>query len=170
METAIGLISRDNYYLSLAFLVSLLSKDTTKVGAVAVMDDGTIFTGYNGLFPKGNDLILQERPLKYSAVIHAEINCLNRAGLERCRQQKNLNVYTTFAPCAPCTSQLVNHGVKRVVYASDYKSQVNDTAIADLIRRKGFANGEYAFELVKYDGPLEYSHSLMGTAQKLIKS
>lgn len=155
-------ISWDNLCLSMAFLISCKSHDTrTKVGCVAMLDSKELFMGYNGGPSDFNDALLAT-DLKHSIVLHAEHNCLNQIGLERARQQKNLTIYTTFRPCPNCALILVHFNVKRVVYFSDYKSKVNDDNLLELIRKRGYIYGEYAFSLEKYSGDLLFKHEHMG--------
>jgi dCMP deaminase len=159
-------ISWDSYFMSLAFLVSARSKDpSTKVGAVLVMDDKSIFTGYNGCPSNFNDEILSG-PDKYHYVRHAEENALDFAGLERCRQQSNLTIYITFKPCPRCALKIAHFNVKNVIYYSEYKSGVNDDILVENIRNKGYTklwkHVEVAFNLKKYEGDLLFSHTHMG--------
>lgn len=168
MDIIPNYVSWDNYFMSLAFLVSTRSKDrNTKVGAVVVMDDKSIFTGYNGCPRYFNDDLLAT-PDKHSYVRHAEDNALDFAGLERCRSQHGLTLYTTIAPCPKCALKLAHFNVKRVVYYSNYKSTVNDFGLSEKIRMAGAEPSEhpsyvYTIERYKdYNGELLFSHSHMG--------
>lgn len=101
-------------FLDLAAHVSQWSKDTTKVGAVAVSDARAILeTGYNGL-PRGvADLPERmERPAKYLWTAHAEENLVAHAAR---KVLEGSTVYVTHLCCAACTRMLINSGVSRVV-------------------------------------------------------
>jgi len=115
-------ISWDQYFMSMAILVSLRSKDpSSKVGAVLVRDKKIIGTGYNG-FPSGCDETqfpwsreVEEKGwlnTKYPYVIHAEANALlNTVTLPRDSQ-----LYVTLFPCNECAKLLVQGGITRVTY------------------------------------------------------
>lgn len=126
----------DLRFLKLAQIISEWSKDTgTKCGAVIVRPDMTIAsTGYNG-FPRGMrddiDLYL-DKEKKYSRVIHSEVNALLTA-------KEPLQGYTLygwpFTPCDRCAVQIIQAGIKRVVFAQipDNGSSVFKTqGMADL--------------------------------------
>jgi dCMP deaminase len=73
-------ISWDQYFMSMAYLVSMKSKDkSTKVGCVIVgPDNEVVSTGYNS-FPRllnDNVAARSERPLKYMFIEHAERNAI----------------------------------------------------------------------------------------------
>lgn len=158
----VTLPSWDAYFMGLAFYVSIRSRDpSTKVGAVAVMDDKSFFTGYNGCPSNFNDLLLNTDS-KYSFVRHGEENALDFAGLERCRNQKSLVLYVTIKPCPKCALKLIHFNVKRVVYYSEYKSTVNDENLLEKIRNRGGLAGDPAFELSKFEGEIPFKHSHMG--------
>ena len=100
-------ISWDEYFMGIASLSALRSKDpNTKVGACIVDDDNKVVSiGYNGM-PKGVD----ESQLswnkgegldsKYLYVCHAEFNAIlntrNGSALKGCR------LYVTLFPCNEC--------------------------------------------------------------------
>jgi dCMP deaminase len=106
----------DEYFLLLATTASLKSKDpSTQVGAAIARPDNTIVTlGYNG-FPRGvadTPERLNDRPTKYSLVVHAEVNAILSA-------RESLNGYTmycTLMPCDRCFVQMIQCGIKRVVF------------------------------------------------------
>lgn len=155
-------VSWDSYFMSLAYLASTRSHDKrTKCGAIVVFDNNSCVTGYNGCPSGFNDSLLDSED-KYHVVLHAEDNALMQAGLERCRQQKKLQLFVTFKPCPRCALLLVHYGVKRVVYHSEYKSGTNDDRLLELIRARGYIGTEPVFSLEKYTGNLFFSHSHLG--------
>jgi dCMP deaminase len=106
----------DLRFLKLAKEVSSWSKDcSTQIGAVIVRNVNEIVSlGYNG-FPKG-DLDLEEdyanRDIKYSKVIHGEINALRFANFA----VNGCTLYTyPFESCAKCAKEFCHQGIKRVV-------------------------------------------------------
>ena len=110
----------DQYFLGIAQLVSLKSKDrSTKVGAVIVGPDNEIrSTGYNG-FPRGlNDEAehRHERPAKYMYTEHAERNAIFNAAMHGI-PLKGCTMYINFSlfPCTDCTRALIQSGIVAVV-------------------------------------------------------
>mgnify|MGYP002526113924 CR=1 FL=1 len=123
----------DSYFMSIALVTSLKSKDiNTKVGAVLVdMDRHIIGTGYNG-FPKGidDDLFPSERDghwlaTKYLYVVHAELNCI----LNSIASLKGSTMYATLHPCNECAKAIVQAGITEVVYLFD-KHHDDDAYVA----------------------------------------
>jgi dCMP deaminase len=101
-------------FLGLAKSVSTWSKDTTKVGAVAVDIHRRILeTGYNGL-PRGVEDRPErmDRPAKYLWTSHAEMNLVAHAARDRLAGS---TVYVTHLCCAGCARSLINAGVARIV-------------------------------------------------------
>jgi dCMP deaminase len=107
----------DEYFLRIAGVAAQKSKDpSTKVGAVIVRPDRTIVSvGYNG-FPRGvadTPQRLNDRPTKYSLVVHAEMNAILSA-------RESLNGYTLytvpFMPCDRCFVHVIQAGIKRVCF------------------------------------------------------
>lgn len=122
-------ISWDEYFMGIAMLSSMRSKDpSTQVGACIVNENKKIMSvGYNG-FPHGcsDDDFPWERAgdseidTKYPFVCHAELNAiLNNAGapLQGC------SIYVALFPCNECAKAIIQSGIKKVLYISDkYKN------------------------------------------------
>ncbi len=106
----------DKWFIGLAKYISTASKDpSTQVGAVIVdKQNRVISTGYNG-FAKGvkdTPERLYDREIKYSIVVHAEINAIIFAT----QPLHNSTLYLwPFLSCSQCSSVIINSGVKRVV-------------------------------------------------------
>ena len=117
-------ISWDEYFMGVAKLASLRSKDpNSQVGACIVDQDNKILSmGYNG-FPRGcsDDEFPWAREgdtleTKYAYVTHSELNAiLNYRGgsLEGCK------IYVTLFPCNECAKAIIQAGIKTVIYDSD---------------------------------------------------
>lgn len=106
----------DLRFLRLACEISSWSKDpSTKVGAVLTRDTNRIVSqGYNGFeeYDEDKEEDYLDRDIKYSKIIHAEINCLNRSdtGVSHC------TLYTyPFSPCSECAKIIAKRGISRVV-------------------------------------------------------
>ena len=100
-------ISWDEYFMGVALLASMRSKDpSTQVGACIVGPDNIILsTGYNG-FPRGcsDDEFPwaregAETETKYPFVVHAELNAILNAGGKSLRGAR---IYVALFPCNEC--------------------------------------------------------------------
>lgn len=106
----------DMRFIKLAKEVATWSKDpSTKIGAVIVSPDRRdIKLGYNGFARKMKDSpeFYENRELKYSRIIHGEINAII---LAKC----SLDGYTLytwpFMPCDRCAPVVIQSGITRVV-------------------------------------------------------
>lgn len=116
-------ISWDVYFMGIAHLSALRSKDpNTQVGAVIVDDEHKVVSiGYNG-FPRGisDDDFPWEKEgemleTKYPYVVHAELNAILNAP----RSLKNTSIYVSLFPCHECAKAIIQSGIKKVVYESD---------------------------------------------------
>ena len=99
------------------FMADLFSKDpSTKVGCVIVNNDKRVLSmGYNGN-PQGIDdenEILNERPVKYGIVVHAELNAILSAGTLGI-PLKNCNLYVTMHPCSGCAKAIIQAGIRKI--------------------------------------------------------
>ena len=112
-------LSWEEYFMTLALVASLKSKDaSTQVGAV-IVDNRTkkvISSGYNG-FPRylDDDQIPQTRPEKYLYVVHAELNAILHAE----RNLSGCTLYATVFPCSECMKAVIQSGIKTVIYLND---------------------------------------------------
>jgi len=125
MEKKQDYISWDEYFMGVARLASMRSKDPrTQVGACIVSNKNKILSiGYNG-FPNGCadddfpwDSEAESLELTKNAyVCHAELNAiLNYRG----GSLDDTKVYVTLFPCNECAKALIQSGVREVVYDSD---------------------------------------------------
>jgi dCMP deaminase len=111
--------SWEEYFMSLALVASLKSKDpSTQVGAVIIDNKARklVSSGYNG-FPRYIDdgLVPQTRPEKYLYVVHAELNAILHAQ----RELSDCSLYVTVFPCSECMKAVVQSDIKRIVYLND---------------------------------------------------
>ena len=117
------IISWDEYFMGLAHLSALRSKDpSTQVGACIVDEDKKVVSiGYNGM-PRGcqDSKMPWEREggfltTKYAYVVHAELNAI----LNSPRSVKNCTLYVSLFPCNECAKAIIQSGIKKIVYESD---------------------------------------------------
>lgn len=113
----------DARFLSLAEHVSQWSKDpSTQVGAVIVQGRNKVIgIGYNG-FARGmkdDPEMYANREVKYSRVIHAEINAL----LNAAQSVDGCTLYTTIPCCDRCAVHMIHAGIKRFVWYAPTEEQ-----------------------------------------------
>lgn len=127
-------ISWDEYFMAVAKLTSMRSKDpNTQVGAVIVSEDNRILSiGYNGS-PNGYEdemfpwtRVGDKLNTKYLYVVHAERNAiLNYRGNRR--DFENAKIYVDLFPCNECAKEIIQSGIKEVVYLSDKYANTEET-------------------------------------------
>lgn len=124
MEKRKDYISWDEYFMGVAVLSSLRSKDpSTQVGACVASDRNKVLTmGYNGMpigcndevmpWGRDGDDVLNQ---KYMYVCHAEFNAIlnARVSLDGSR------IYVTLFPCNECAKAIIQSGIKEVIYFDD---------------------------------------------------
>ena len=117
-------LSWDEYFMSVAYLASMRSKDpNTQVGACIVDANNKILSmGYNG-FPAGcsDDEFPWNRDgepfdSKYFYVTHSELNAiLNYRG----GSLEGAKLYVTLFPCNECAKAYIQARIKTIVFDSD---------------------------------------------------
>lgn len=135
-------ISWDEYFMGVAFLSGMRSKDpSTQVGACIVSQDNKILSmGYNGFpigcsddeFPWGKEAGLES---KYYYSTHSELNAiLNYRG----GSLEGAKLYVSLFPCNECAKAIIQSGIKTVVYDSDkYADSVEVQASKRMLRAAG---------------------------------
>lgn len=73
------------------------------IGAVLVIGDEIVGRGHNRRVQLG------------SAVLHAEMDCLERAGRLRAADYRRSVLYTTLSPCDMCSGAALLYGIPRIV-------------------------------------------------------
>lgn len=125
-------ISWDEYFMGVALLAAMRSKDpNTQVGACIVDSENRILsTGYNG-FPSGcsDDEYPWERDgefgcTKYPFVVHAELNAILNA---RGKNLTGAKIYVALFPCNECAKAIIQSGIKEIVYLSDKYANTEGT-------------------------------------------
>ncbi|CAM9363077.1 unnamed protein product, partial [Heterosigma akashiwo] len=143
-------ISWDDYFMAVAFLSSMRSKDpSTQVGACIVNPEKKIVgIGYNG-FPLGcgDDELPwarkaeNELDTKYPYVCHAELNAIlnkNSADVKGCA------IYVALFPCNECAKLIIQSGIREVIYMSDkYHNEPFMIASRRLLQLAGVATRQY---------------------------
>ena len=143
----------DERYLRMAFIWSENSYAIRRqVGCLIVKNNSIISDGYNGT-PSGFENVcerlagmcvdstleeLKEANLKgielvtKPYVLHAEANAITKLSKSN-QSSEGATAYITDAPCIECSKLIIQAGIKRVVYAREYRV----TEGIDLLKRAG---------------------------------
>ncbi len=134
-------ISWDEYFMSVALLSGLRSKDpNTQVGACLANEQNKIVgVGYNG-FPWGcsDDELPWAREgdyldTKYPFVCHAELNAvLNTTAYDL----RDCRIYVALFPCNECTKVIIQSGIKEIIYLSDKYKNTDSVKAAKIMLDK----------------------------------
>jgi creatinine deaminase len=80
-----------------------LAEGGIPIGSVLVIDGKIVGRGHNRRVQKG------------SAVLHAEMDCLENAGRLRARDYQRAVLYSTLSPCDMCSGAVLLYKIPRVV-------------------------------------------------------
>lgn len=124
----------NQYYMDIAKRTAQMSyAKRLQVGAVLVVNNGIIATGYNGM-PHGHnnccEFMLNGNLTTRGEVIHAEQNALNRV-VERNLRASDGTMYVTHAPCVQCAIAMKKAFVKRVIYNQEYRDEYGLTFLRE---------------------------------------
>ncbi|MEZ5465238.1 MAG: nucleoside deaminase [Lysobacteraceae bacterium] len=73
------------------------------IGSVLVIDGKIVGRGHNRRVQKG------------SAILHAEMDCLENAGRLKASDYRRATLYSTLSPCDMCSGTALLYGIPRVV-------------------------------------------------------
>jgi cytosine deaminase len=79
------------------------AKGGIPIGSVLVLDGEIIGRGHNQRVQKG------------SPILHAEMDCLEKAGRRRADEYRRATLYSTLSPCDMCSGTVLLYGIPRVV-------------------------------------------------------
>ncbi|MEX1383586.1 cytidine/deoxycytidylate deaminase family protein [Lutibacter sp.] len=122
----------DTAYMRMALEWAKLSYcERKQVGALIVKDRMIISDGFNGT-PTGFENCCEEQGNTKWYVLHAEANAILKVAgsTQSC---KNATLYITLSPCKECSKLIHQSGIKRVVYANEYK----DTSGVQFLEKAG---------------------------------
>ena len=80
-----------------------LAEGGIPIGSVLVIDGEIVGRGHN------------RRVQNSSAILHAEMDCLENAGRLKAEDYKRATLYSTLSPCDMCSGAVLLYGIKRVV-------------------------------------------------------
>ncbi len=78
------------------------------IGSVLVIDDQIVGRGHN------------QRVQKDSAVLHAEMDCLENAGRITATDYRRATLYSTLSPCDMCSGAALLYGIPRIVIGENH--------------------------------------------------
>ena len=91
-----------------------------QVGALIVKEKMIISDGYNGT-PSGFENVCEdENGLTKPYVLHAEANAITKIARSG-NNSDGATLYVTDAPCIECSKLIIQAGIRRVVYAKQYR-------------------------------------------------
>ena len=140
-------ISWSEYFMGIAFISSLRSKDPrTQVGACIVDTENHILsTGYNGAPLNLNDDDLPWNSLgeengdimniKNTFVCHAEANAIDNYNGNK-EKLNNSAIYVTLFPCVECAKRIIQNKIKKVIFLKQYSSLEQITAANYLFEKE----------------------------------
>ncbi len=134
-------ISWDEYFMSVAILAAMRSKDpSTQVGCCIVDNNNIILsTGYNGMPMGCSDdeypWAREGEETKYPYVVHAELNAILNAGG---KSLKGARLFVDLFPCNECAKAIIQSGIAEVVYLRDkYATAANMIASRRMLNSAG---------------------------------
>ncbi len=80
-----------------------LAEGGIPIGSVLVLDGGIVGRGHNRRVQKG------------SAILHAEMDCLENAGRLKAADYRRSVLYSTLSPCDMCSGTVLLYGIPKVV-------------------------------------------------------
>jgi dCMP deaminase len=123
----------DAAYLRMAAEWSKLSHcKRRQVGALIVKGRSIISDGYNGTPSGFENFCEDEQGYTKWYVLHAEANAILKVA-STTQSCEGATLYLTMSPCKECSKLIHQAGIRRVVYASEYK----DPSGLDFLRKAG---------------------------------
>jgi cytosine deaminase len=98
-----------------------LAEGGIPIGSVLVIDGKIVGRGHNRRVQKG------------SAILHAEMDCLENAGRLTARDYQRAVLYSTLSPCDMCSGTALLYGIPRVVIGENRTFQGPE----DYVRSRG---------------------------------
>ena len=98
-----------------------LAEGGIPIGSVLVLDGKIVGRGHNRRVQKG------------SAVLHAEMDCLENAGRLKARDYQRAVLYSTLSPCDMCSGTVLLYKIPRVIIGENKTFQGPE----DYVRSRG---------------------------------
>lgn len=88
-----------------------LAEGGIPIGSVLVLDGQIVGRGHNRRIQKG------------SAVLHAEMDCLENAGRLKASEYRRAVLYSTLSPCDMCSGAVLLYGIPKVIIGENQTFQ-----------------------------------------------
>ena len=98
-----------------------LSEGGIPIGSVLVIDGRIVGRGHNRRVQQG------------SAILHAEMDCIERAGRLAAADYRRSTLYSTLSPCDMCSGTALLYGIPRIVIGENRTFQGPE----DYVRSRG---------------------------------
>ena len=98
-----------------------LAEGGIPIGSVLVIDGAIIGRGHNRRVQRG------------SAILHAEMDCLESAGRLRAADYRRATLYSTLSPCDMCSGASLLYGIPRIIIGENRTFQGPE----DYLRSRG---------------------------------
>ncbi|MCL1125318.1 nucleoside deaminase [Shewanella surugensis] len=104
---------QDHEFMQAALLQAKksLSEGGIPIGSVLVINNQIVARGHN------------QRVQKNSAILHAEMDCLENAGRLTAAQYQKSTLYSTLSPCAMCSGTSLLYCIPRIVVGENVTFQ-----------------------------------------------
>lgn len=98
------------HYLAAAIEEARIGRDEggIPIGSVLVIDGSIVSRGHNRRVQNG------------SAVLHAEMDCLENAGRLKASDYRRATLYSTLSPCDMCSGAVLLYGIPKVVVGENH--------------------------------------------------
>jgi cytosine deaminase len=96
-----------------------LSEGGIPIGSVLVIDSKIVGRGHNQRMQRG------------SAVLHAEMDCLENAGRMTARDYRNSVLFSTLSPCDMCSGAVLLYGIPKVIVGENKTFQGPEQYVRD---------------------------------------
>ena len=111
----------DKRYLKMAMIWAQNSYcKRRQVGALLVKDKMIISDGYNGTPSGFENLCEDENDVTKPYVLHAEANAITKIAKSN-NSSEGATLYVTSSPCLECAKLIIQAGIKRVVFTTNYR-------------------------------------------------
>lgn len=100
------------------------AKKSLLVGGIPI---GAVIVEDNAIIGRGHNKLLQEN----SAILHAEMDCIENAGRLRGSDYKKCTLYTTLSPCEMCTGAIILYKIPRVVIGQNETLRGPENSLID---------------------------------------
>lgn len=103
----------EKYYLDAAIAEAKLGREEggIPIGSVLVIDDQIVGKGHNRRVQSG------------SAILHAEMDCLENAGRLTAKDYQRATLFSTLSPCDMCSGASILYKIPRIIVGENINFQ-----------------------------------------------